>query len=118
MSVDISSFLAGLKLSEADQIELKAVLDSEQISALQILRGVVTLDELEEVGVRANVLDAIRKEIDEFQARKKAEEEKQVFSIVAGYTRFNSLILRDDSIYESFDCRFVPAPKKCDSQSA
>ncbi len=81
MSDDNASFLARLKLSGADQSELKAVLDEELISALQVLTGVVTLDELEEVGVRESVLEAIRTEIDEFQARKKAAEQKQVLSI-------------------------------------
>ena len=78
MSNDVASFLARLKLSEADRLELKAVLIQEQISALQILKGIVTADDLEEVGVKRSVLDAMREEIDEFQEREKAAEQRQV----------------------------------------
>ncbi len=68
----------------------------EQISALQILNGVVTVEELKEIGVRENVLNAIRREIDEFQAREKAAEQAKVFvckikasSIFVDYMREN-----------------------------
>jgi hypothetical protein len=78
MSEDQASFLARLKLLEADRIELKMSLDSELISTLQILTGVVTVDELEEIGVKENVLQAIRKEIDDFRERERIKEEKLV----------------------------------------
>jgi hypothetical protein len=78
MSDDIASLVARLKLSEQDQLEFKTALDQEQISALQILTGVVTVDELEEIGVKAVVLEAIRREIHDFQERKRIEEQIQV----------------------------------------
>ncbi len=88
MSEDVTPFLARLKLSEEDQIELRAVLTGECVTVMQILTGAVTLDELVEVGVRENVLEAIRKEIDEFQERKKAAEQKQVFFYTVSRTSF------------------------------
>ena len=75
MSENIAALVARLKLSEEDQIELKTALDLEQISALQILTGIVTVDDLEEIGVKGDVLDAIRREIHDFQERKKIEEQ-------------------------------------------